>query len=232
MKKILVVIAFIIGITVVVATPIFISKPGRIIDVFSQIFSLPSILDQMVQLKKDNSDLSGKLFAFQSQYSFPKDDRYEHARVFSLYPFDTKSRLYITAGYNQGVKPGDPVMFSKTVVVGQIVNITPDESEVITVFDPKFSLPVKIGKSGIDGLMEGGVSPDVGLIDKTKQVNVGDEIYSASKDLPYGLIIGTVKSVKEDSTGTFFKAQISLPYALSDVADVYVIKNSDSSSHN
>ena len=211
----------------ILATPFFISKPGRIVDTFTQIFSLSSITNQLTQLKKENSDLKDQLFAFQSQYSFPSDQRYESARVFSLYPFNTKNRIYITAGTSQGVSVGQPVMFSKTVLVGQIVGVSSESSEVITIYDSRFSLPVKIGKSGIDGLLTGGVSPSVGLIDKTKQVNVGDEIYSASKDLPYGLIIGTVKSVKEDSTGTFFNAQIDLPYVLSDLIDVYVIKNAD-----
>lgn len=232
MKKILVIIAFISVIILILATPFFISKPGRIIDVFTQVFSLPSILDQLTQLKKENSNLKGELSALQSQYSFPADQRYEPARVFSLYPFNTKNRIYITAGTSQGVGVGQPVMFSKTVLVGQIVGVALDSSEVITVYDSRFSLPVKIGKSGIDGLLTGGVSPSVGLIDKTKQVNVGDDIYSASKDLPYGLIIGTVKSVREDSTGTFFNAQIDLPYVLSDVTDVYVIKNANNAPHN
>ncbi len=227
MKKILIIFAFISVIFLILLTPFFISKPGRIIDTFSRIFSLPSIVDQSIQLKKENDDLKNQLFALKSQYSFPIDQRYESARVFSLYPFNTKNRIYITAGTSQGISIGEPVMFSKTVLIGQVVSVASDSSEVITIYDPRFSLPVKIGKTGIDGLLTGGVSPSVGLIDKTKQVNPGDNIYSASKDVPYGLVIGLVKSVKEDSTGTFFNAQIDLPYVLSDVADVYIIKNAD-----
>lgn len=232
MKKILIIIAFILGIFLLLATPIFISKPGRFIDSVFQVFSLPSILDQLVQLKKDNSDLQNQIFSLQSRYSFPAEQQYQYARVFSLYPFNVKSRIYITAGTAQGIKAGEPVMFSKTVLVGQVIDTAVDSSEVITVYDSKFSLPVKIGKSGVDGLLEGGVSPNVGLINKTKQINIGDEIYSASKDLPYGLIIGSVKSVSEDSTGTFFKSQITLPYVLSDVSEVYVIRNAGSAPHN
>jgi rod shape-determining protein MreC len=232
MKKILIIIAFISVVFLILGTPFFISKPGRIIDTFTQIFSLSSIVNQSIQLKKENNDLKNQLFALQSQYSFPSDQRYEYARVFSLYPFNAKNRIYITAGTSQGVSVGEPVMFSKTVLVGQIVSVSSDSSEVITIYDSKFSLPVKIGKAGIDGLLAGGVSPIVGLIDKTKQVNIGDNIYSASKDLSYGLVIGSVKSVKEDSTGTFFNVQIELPYVLSDIIDVYVIKNAYSASHN
>jgi cell shape-determining protein MreC len=225
MKKILVIILSLF-LVIVLGSSFFIPKRFRFFDFVYQFFSSPSVFEQLIELKKQNSDLSNQLFALQAGYQFPKDSRYQQARVYSLYPFNTKNRLYITAGLDKGVDVGDPVMFSKTVFVGQIINVLPDKSEVITIFDPKFSLPVKIGKAGVDGLLEGGVSPEISLIDKTKQINLGDEIYSASKDILYGLIIGNIKSFKEDSTGTFFRAQISLPYTLSDLADVYVIKKS------
>jgi rod shape-determining protein MreC len=223
MKRIIL-IALFAGLIILITSPLFVPKSKKTIDFFYQVFSLPSILDQLSELKKENADLKAKLFSLEANYFFPADDYYAYARVFSLYPFNNKSRLYINAGLNQGIKKGNPVMFSKTVLIGQIINTLDDKSEVITLFDHNFSLPVKIGKNGIDGLLLGGVNPAVGLIDKTKQINVGDQIFSASKDLPYGLLIGKVKSIQEDSTGTFWKAQVLLPYSLSDVFDVYVIK--------
>lgn len=225
MRKILIVIAYVIGVMLLVATPFFVSKPGKVIDASLQIFSLPSILDQLVSLKKENSELKGRIFSMESAYNLPADSRHLYGKVFSLYPFNTKNRIYIALGSGDGVRTGQPVMFSKTVLIGQIVSVSQDASEVVTVFDPNYSLPVKIGKKAIDGLLQGGVSPEIGLIDKTKQISAGDEIYSASKDIPYGLLLGTIKSVKEDSSAAFLRAQISLPYALSDVTEIYVIKN-------
>jgi rod shape-determining protein MreC len=224
MKKILIIAIFALVLILLVATPFFITKPQRTLDAIAQIFSLPSILDEVIALKKENSELRGELVSLKNSYSLPQDPQYMHSRVFSLYPFNIKNRIYINLGGNGGIIAGQPVMFSKTVLLGQVSAVYGDSSEVITIFDPAYSLSVKIGEKGIDGLLSGGVTPEVGLIDRTKQVSTGDEIYSASKDLPYGLLIGTVKSVSEDSTGAFLKAQISLPYALSDVIDVYVIR--------
>jgi rod shape-determining protein MreC len=223
MKKILTVAIFVLVLILLVATSFFIAKPQRTLEAMVKIFSLPSILDEVVALKKENSELKGKLVSLQSSYPLPQDSQYAYARVFSLYPFNIKNRIYINLGKSGGVSTGQPVMFSKAVLLGQVSAVYADSSEAITVFDPTYSLPVKIGKNGIDGLFSGGVAPEVGLIDKTKQISAGDQIYSASKDLPYGLLIGVVKSVGEDSAGAFLKAQISLPYALSDVIDVYVI---------
>lgn len=224
MKKILIVAILVLVLILFVATPFFIAKPQRTLDAVSQIFSLPSILDEVVALKKENSELKGELSALKNSYPLPNDSGYAYARVFSLYPFNIKNRIYINLGQNDGITVGQPVMFSKTILLGQISAVYGNSSEVITVFDPAYSLPVKIGKKGIDGLFSGGITPEVGLIDKTKQILTGDEIYSASKDLPYGLLIGSVKSVNEDLTGAFLKAQILLPYALSDVIDVYVVR--------
>lgn len=224
MKKIIIIGVFALVIVLLIATPFFITKPQRTLDTITQMFSMPSILDEVVALKKENSDLQGQLTSLQSSYPLPQDSQYLYARVFSLYPFNIKNRIYINLGEKEGSVIGQPVMFSKTVLLGQISAVYGDSSEVITIFDPAYSLPVKIGKNGVDGLLTGGVAPEVGLIDKTKQVSAGDDIYSASKDLPYGLLIGSVKSVGEDSTGAFLKAQISLPYALSDVVDVYVLR--------
>ncbi len=224
MKKSAVVLILVIVVFLIIATPFFFSKPYGFFNSVVKIFSLPSVLNEIENLKKENSDLKGELSAIQNSYSLPSDSKYVYAKIFSLYPFDVKNRIYINLGKNDGIALGDPVMFSKTILIGQISSIYDDSSEVITIFDPSYSLPVKIGKSGIDGLLTGGVSPQVGLIDKTKQVSVGDPIYSASKDLPYGLLIGSVKNVGEDSTGAFFKAQIDLSYALSDINNVYVVK--------
>ena len=224
MKKIIIIGVFVIVVVLLIATPFFISKPQRTLDTIAQVFSMPSILNELIALKKENSDLKGQLVSLQNSYSLPSDSQYLYARVFSLYPFNIKNRIYINLGEKEGAVVGQPVMFSKTALIGQISAAYGDSSEVITIFDPAYSLPVKIGKNGVDGLLSGGVAPEVGLIDKTKQVSSGDEIYSASKDLPYGLLIGSVKSVSEDSTGAFLKVQISLPYALSDVVDVYVLK--------
>jgi rod shape-determining protein MreC len=225
MRKILVVIAYVAGVVLLVATPFFISKPGRFVDVSLRVFSLPSILNELSALKKENSELKGKLFSLESSYLLPADGRYLYGKVFSLYPFNIKNRIYIALGSDNGVKSGQPVMFSKTVLLGQIADVSSNTSEVITIFNSNYSLPVKIGKKGIDGLLQGGVAPEIGLIDKTKQIAVGDEVFTAAKDMPYGLLVGSIKSVKEDPSVAFLKAQISLPYALSDITDVYVIKD-------
>ncbi|HPW34641.1 MAG TPA: rod shape-determining protein MreC [Candidatus Paceibacterota bacterium] len=226
MKRIFVIMAFLLGVAILIATPFFINKPGRIVDTILQIFSFPSLMDEITKLRQENGDLKSQLFAARSQYELPSvDENRVFAKVFSLYPFNTKNRMYITAGSYQGIKIGDAVMFSKNVFVGQVTNAFYDKSEVITIFDSKFTLPVKIGSKFVDGLLEGGISPEIGLIDKNKQINPGDEIVATSKDLPFGLLVGSIKSIKEDSSGSFLKAQISLPYALSDISSVSVIKH-------
>jgi len=60
------------------------------------------------------------------------------------------------------------------------------------------------------------------MIDKTKNPAIGDKVYLASRDLPYGLVVGEIRSIRDGEGGVFKEADVAPPYALGDLSEVLV----------
>lgn len=219
-QLIFVVVCLLAG-TSVFATSLFIKKPIFLLGDIQSLWSGTSHETQL-QLIKENEDLKNKLYANTHDITI-REQSLIAAKVFSLYPFNTKNRLYINAGTEQGVSENNIALFSSRVFLGLVTAVTKDTSEIKTVFDPSLEVPVRIGDGEVNGLLQGGLAPRITLIDKTKQVHNGDIIVTAAKDMPYGLTIGTIKETHEDSLGAFLESTIILPYSLSDVRTVLII---------
>ena len=202
--------------TVVYRTPFFVA------DMVS-VLSFRSHVQDRIALYQEVATLRAELYAARRGYVLPELDMYRAAKVFSLYPFEQKHILFLSLGAEGGVQEGAGVLFSDHVLLGYITDVRAHQSEAITVFDPSFSLPVRIGEQEVEGLLEGGARPVVSLVDKTQSIYSGDTIVSASRDFPYGLLIGSVTSVREDASGAFFEAVVDLPYTLQDLRDVLIL---------
>ena len=218
-QGILIIVCLVIG-TSVFASSFFITKPHFLWGDVQALFSSVS-LDQQRELIKQNEDLKNELYN-QQHAIIPNEGQVIDTKVFSLYPFNTKNRLFLDKGLDTGLAVGNAVLFSDRVLIGQITAVTKHTSEAATIFDGGLTIPVRIGSGEVNGLLQGGVSPRITLIDKTKKIQVGDIIVSASKDMPYGLTIGTIRESHEDSLGAFLEATIDTPYTINDLRTVKV----------
>ncbi|MCL5011990.1 MAG: hypothetical protein M1320_01045 [Patescibacteria group bacterium] len=218
-QGILIMVCLVIG-TSVFATSFFVSKPHFLLGDVQALFSSVSV-DQQRELIKQNEDLKNELYA-QQHMIVPHEGQVVDAKVFSLYPFNTKNRLFLDKGTDANLAVGNAVLFSDRVLIGQVVSVTKNTAEAATIFDGGLTIPVRIGSSEVNGLLQGGVSPRITLLDKTKKVQTGDIIVSASKDMPYGLTIGTVRESHEDSLGAFLEATIDTPYTINDLRTIKV----------
>lgn len=146
------------------------------------------------------------------------------AKVFSVYPFNAKNRIFITAGSDRGVAVGDAVVGEGNVFVGRVVTVYPRASEVMTIFDQNFSMSVRVGSGEVDGSLQGGVTPRVvyAYAEKSQSIRTGDTIISADKAYPYGLVVGTTQSFQEDRSGSFFDSDVETPYAIKDLRTVFI----------
>ncbi len=183
-----------------------------------------SLIEENILLKKENLDLKAEIYSMRESFVLPAKNNLLEAKVYSVYPFNTKQRLFISVGELDGVKVNDAVLFSESSFVGKVVSLSNHRSEVITIFDPEFSMPVRIGDKEVDALLNGGVNPYIKLIDKNNKISIGDKVVSSSKNFPYGLILGSISSIKNDSSGAFSQSNISLPYSISDIRNVFVVK--------
>lgn len=145
------------------------------------------------------------------------------AMVYSRYPMNFRNELLVNAGINEGVTTGTAVMF-QGMLLGEVRTVFPDEALVQTIFDDAFKMPVRIGSTGIDGLLQGGSYPMVGSIADTAIIVPGDVIYSAVSGIPYGLPIAQVVATSTSPDSLFQQATLSFPYDINNVQTVLIIK--------
>jgi cell shape-determining protein MreC len=143
------------------------------------------------------------------------------AMVYSQYPFGFKNQLLVNAGTNSGVATGSAVMF-QGVFVGTVQSIFSDSAAIQTVFDPSFKMPVRIGNTGVDGLLVGGTDPKVTSIAKDAAIIEGDIVYSAAPALPYGLPIAIVSATSTSADNLFEQASLNFAYDINGIQTVLI----------
>lgn len=176
--------------------------------------------DELTLLREENAVLKSQLRNIESVSPAPS---LANAKVLSTYPLNVKNRITLNLGGYDGVKKGAVVTLQGRVLVGSVVDVFARTSTAKTVYDHKWQTPVRIGEEKIDGLLVGGAEPRVTLIQITKPVAPGDRIYSASKDIPYGIEIGVVRNTREDAGGAFKTASIDLGFNINDLRTVSII---------
>lgn len=181
--------------------------------------------DENLRLKQENENLRAQIQKFQipiSNYQLQQKN-YLIAKVFSTYPFNIKNQVTINIGEKQGVKKMMTVTVGDNLLLGQVVEVFENYSVIQTIFDPNWQLSVRIGKEEINGLFQGGNEQKVVLIEKEKAIQIGDIVYSASHEFPYGLKIGEISEIKETVAGVFKEAVLKIPFNINELREVNVI---------
>ena len=192
-----------------------------------------NLYDKNLSLKKDNQELKAQIFKLQQAEKYQQDlssaniwlkqYQYKATKVLSTYPFNIKNTILMAIGINDGAKKEMPVVVSENILFGQVDEVFNQYSIVKTIFDSSFQIPVRIGETEIDGFLMGGDKIKISLIGKDKDVKVGDVVYSASLNFPYGLKIGEIKEVDDSSSSNFKEAIVSPSFSLNDLRNVYLI---------
>lgn len=180
-----------------------------------------SLASRVAKLELENKGLRSQKDMLSKGISFSKTNAII-AKVHASYPFNNKNAITIAAGKSVGVEPGDAVFVSDGIFLGTVSRADDSWSEVSTVFDINRKLPVRIGGRGVPALLTGGNTIKVSMIDKSKEVAEGEAVYTASRDLPYGVTIGSLKNIRDNSVGAFKEADVEPPYSILDLSEVYV----------
>lgn len=145
------------------------------------------------------------------------------AKVYSTYPFNHRNLLTVNAGAADAVVAGMPVTIDGNFLLGQVIEVSENESVVRTIFDKDFTLSVKAGIAGVDALLVGGSQPALKLIEKNSEVSQSDLVYSAGRDFPYGLKIGKVGQLEDAVADAFKVALLELPYQANYIEEVAIL---------
>lgn len=142
--------------------------------------------------------------------------------VYSVYPFNLKNEISVNVGSTSGVRLGGAATNKDGILIGKVISVSANSAIIRTVFDANFELPVYIGKTSVQGLLRGGTNPKINLIPKTSIVDVGEVVFSSSKDFPYGLVLGELGPVEVSGDSVFYEGELKLSYNLADIRTVYL----------
>lgn len=145
-------------------------------------------------------------------------------KVYSTYPFTTRSEFIIAAGERNGLRTNDTVVVRGDVLVGKVREVFESSAVVTTIFDPSWEIPVRIGSGEFDALLQGGNELTLSLIQKDTPIADGDRVISAGEGVPYGLEIGFIKSIKESSDGVFKEAVVEPSFRINNLRDVAIYR--------
>lgn len=150
------------------------------------------------------------------------------AQVIGLGTENTVQSIIIDRGSDNHIKKGDAVIAEDGVLIGTIWKLEEKESLVELVTDNQS----RIGASLLNGdksmgLAVGshGVSVQIEMIPQNESVKTGDVAITSGleKNIPRGLVIGTVTSIKKEASEPFQTARLELPVELNKLSWVAVL---------
>ncbi len=166
--------------------------------------------------------------------SWPKSENYLQAAVYSRYPFNLKDEILINVGREQGVREGAAIVLGydlskesdrlSEILVGRVKKVLKNSSLVTTIFDPSWRMEVRIGKTGIESLLQGGTNPTLTLIQQGAEIFSGDSVYNSDSRYNFGLTLGEVKNVRLASDQLWQEADLNPVYDLNKIKFVWVSK--------
>ena len=157
------------------------------------------------------------------------------ASVASKDPSNWYSTFKINRGTKDGVERNQAVVNGNRELVGQIFKVGDNWAEVITILDSQSSIGAEVQRSGETGIIEGDGNLrysgmcKLGYIARDTDIREGDFIETSGLGgvFPKGLLIGTVKEVREENA-TMSKVATIKPLAdIDSLGEVFVVTGYD-----
>jgi rod shape-determining protein MreC len=142
-----------------------------------------------------------------------------------LDPF--RHRVLLDSGADAGVRVGQAVM-DASGVMGQVIEVKPEQALLILVTDPGHALPVTVLRTGLRTIAYG--TGDLGTlrlphIPFSADVRPGDQLVTSGLGggFPSGLPVATIRHVEPDDSATFVRALATPSAGMSRSGEVLVL---------
>lgn len=220
----------------------------RISNLFSFIGNISTIKNENEILKEKNIDLENQLVDYedmkqendrlQQMLNFQNDNKdykytYVGANVIGNGSGNWYDMIIIDKGSNQGIKKYYPVVTGEGLV-GQVVNVGANWSEVLTIVDEKSRVSGSVSRTADEGMVQG--TADIAgeknckmlYLDANSSVKQGDNVVTSqlSKFFPKNIRIGVVLDVESDSTNFTKTVTVKPSVDFTKLQEVFVITNS------
>jgi rod shape-determining protein MreC len=156
---------------------------------------------------------------------------YRDAKVVYNSINEENNYLQLNRGANHGIKDNMAVINSNGGVVGLVVNVSPNFSQVMSLLHTKSRIPAMLKKTNTAGtvrwdtkdyrflLMEG-ISRDV-------DVKKGDTVLTSpySYNYPPSFMLGTIASIAVDKSSGFYELKVRAVANFNSLQQVFVVEN-------
>lgn len=134
--------------------------------------------------------------------------------------------LTIDKGEKEGVKIGQVVIL-KNILVGKVVAVSLQESQVRLPADPESKIPVRTAKTGAEGLLVGQFGRGMVLEKVTQGESLEGEdlvVTTGESGYPKDLIIGKVSWVEKKESEVFQKAGVEPSLNFDEIEVIFLVK--------
>ncbi len=142
-----------------------------------------------------------------------------------------KNYFQLNRGSNQGIKDNMAVISSDGSAVGQVINVSPNFSQVMSLLHVQSKVKGTLKKSGNNGTIEwNGKDPRYLTfkdIPKSIAVQKGDTVLTStvSFNFPPGYMIGTIEEIFSDKSTNFYVLTVKTSANFYNLQQVFVFEN-------
>lgn len=206
------------------------SISGNIFETTSSISSYFKLKSENESLNKENTYLKKIIYNYPGTSNDSLKYEVFNSKVIKNSYSLNNNYLTINSGNIDSIAEDMGVVSNKGII-GVTDRISKNYSRVISILNTKLNLNAKLKKSNHFGVLNwnGMSNSKIQLMDLPKQtkINIGDTIITGGNSFifPEGVLIGNVLSYKLDDTQNYIEAEISLFNDMTNIKNVYVIKN-------
>jgi rod shape-determining protein MreC len=121
--------------------------------------------------------------------------------------------IIVNVGSSDGISIGDPVVDGSGGVVGRVVSVSSNSSQVLLIIDRASAVDVMLQEKRIGGILSGreGSECELSFVELEKDVQIGDRVITSGLDgiYPKSLPVGVVSFAEKDSRGLFRKVLVT-----------------------
>ena len=150
--------------------------------------------------------------------------------VYNSVNFD-QNYMQLNRGANQGIRDNMAVLSSDGSLIGLVVNVSNNFSQVMSLIHTKSRVPASLKRSNVFGTIEWDAKDPRFLtlkgISKDVAVKKGDSVVTSiySYNYPPGFLIGRVDSIQTDQASGFYLLQVRSTVNFNAVQQVFVVEN-------
>lgn len=207
---------------------------------FQTLFEIKNLKREKEELKKINLKLQQQVITLQElareNMTLREALNLEIEKEFTLSLAKVISKktegdfILIDRGKEDGISKSMPVITSEKILLGKIGEVFDDFSEVILISNPKttFDIEVITQTERVLGIAKGkgDLKVQFQFVPKDSQIKEGDIAMTSrlGGSFPQGLLVGTIKTVKESDIEPFLGGEIKPYFQETDFGTLFVIK--------